>query len=131
MKFFFTIPIFLFALVSSGQDSSWSWETSSTKVSDNTYHILVKGKIPNGWHVYAQNDIKEGLEALLISWDNEEIQKGESLLSDVSPKIINDRLFRKNLKIWDGEISLLQAIEIKGAIPATIRISIHGFASNN
>jgi len=131
--------IFLFLLTggtSYCQTVPIAWNVSSEKQVNGHYLITVKGIIPKGWYVYAKNDTANQITAIGISWDNPHILKAPDLEKEDSPEFsnpqtIHDKIFEnKLLRVYKNSLQFIQPIEIDGAIPPILKITIHGFAAN-
>ena len=114
------------------QLSPVSFSAVAEKKDDHNFMIVVKAIVPAGWHVYAENNAAEGLDAIHISWLNTNIEKqGEPVISPV-PVAIKDPVFdNRQVKEFNRDFVLAQAIKINGQVPGIFKISIKGFASNN
>ena len=123
-------------LVCRGQQGPVSFELKAEKTSEASYIIHITGIVAKGWHVYAAADTTLGLEPVSIIWDNENIVKDNSrIVLDKDGEIyldFKDPVFENNwVKIYGDEIYLRQSINIKGVVPASFKLTIKGFASNN
>ncbi len=124
---FFLLPLFCAA-----QDSPLQWEANSKKHSAASYTITIKASLPEKWHVYADSMTDIELGGLHISWDNDNIQKDGKTTVSPAATIIKDPIFEnRKLPVYTGNFTLTQKISITGTVPASLKIALHGFASNN
>lgn len=97
----------------------------------NQYILKVTGTIQQGWHVYAEGDVDQGLESIRLEFDNEQIVTEKLIHSDKRTKI-KDALFEGKLFDVYKEILLFdQYIRIAGTVPSDLKIVLSGFASND
>lgn len=106
------------------------WEVSGKKTGEQNFLLQVNGTIQTGWHIYASRDEELGLDPLTINWDNETILPGDQV-NESEPISINDKVFNKTVKVFTNTFSFSQPITVKGQIPASFKIILHGFAANN
>lgn len=107
------------------------WEIASKKTGEQAYLLQIKGTIQKGWHVYATHDDAEGLDPIIIHWDNESVIKEGEQIIGVAPVTISDKVFNKSLQVFSASFSFSQAIKISGPIPSSFKIRLNAFASNN
>ncbi len=126
------ILLFLLPLFCAAQDSPLQWEAKSKKNSAGSYTITVAATLPEKWHVYADSVADLELGGLDISWDNEKIQKDGKATASPAATIIKDQVFEnRELRVYTGSFTLTQKINISGEVPASLKIILHGFASND
>ncbi len=124
---FFILPQFLNA-----QETPIQWSINSTKKTDNSFAITIQAEIANGWHVYAEDLSDIGIEALQLTWDNDKINRSGQPTIDPAPKPVADPVFdNQQIKVFSGKISITENLVIDGAIPASLKVILKGFASNN
>lgn len=123
--------LYTFALFtqSFGQ-SPIQWEATSKKTGEKRFLLEIKGTIQPGWHVYALRDEELGLEPLTISWDNETILPGNQV-TEPEPITITDKVFNNAVKVFTNAFSFSQEIKINAQVPASFKMTLKGFASNN
>lgn len=123
---------FLFPLIATAQQSPLQWDVKSEKTGDTSYTITVTANISDKWHLYAalMNDI--GIEPVQLIWDNENVQKAKPVTYTPAAPVISDPVFEnKKIQVHTGTVIFLQQVNIKGAVPASLKITLKGFASNN
>jgi thiol:disulfide interchange protein len=115
--------------ISFSQQPPVQFEALSRKTGNNTYIIELKGRISEGWHVYAENKTVSELAPPAITWENELVQTEHTVVNGHVKKE-KDKLFdNKELNVYTGELSLVQNILIKGNVPAQLQLRITGFAA--
>ncbi len=122
--------IFLTSLSLAGlaQNNPGEWNIISDKTGKNIYTLRVTAAVAKGWYIYAEDDTVNGLNAITISWDNENIVKTAERQKQTAPALVQDSIFGKKLKVYAGRLELSQTIMVKGTAPAAFTITIHGFA---
>jgi len=121
------LPVFL-----SAQEFPVKWNVSSVKKTDNTFAVTLNAQVEAGWHVYAEKLEDIGIEALQLVWDNDHIKKAGNTAADPAAIIVKDPLFDNiEVKAYTGNISIIQDITIEGEVPASLKVTLKGFASNN
>lgn len=121
-----TLPFLGFA-----QENPLQWDVKSTKNDSASYTITLNGTLAPQWHIYADSVADAELAGLQLSWDNENIQKtGE--LTGTGVTTIKDPVFdNRNLRVYKDKFTLTQKIHITGAVPASLKLALRAFASNN
>src|SRR5690606_17898628 len=88
--------------------------------------------LPEKWHVYADSVADLELGGLDISWANDKMQKDGKAIASPAATIIKDQVFEnRELRVYTGNFTLTQKINISGEVPASLKIILHGFASND
>jgi hypothetical protein len=129
MRHLLSLILLLPFIAFSQQQSPVQFEAFPRKTGDNRYVIELKGRISEGWHVYAENKTVPELEPLTITWENELVQTEQTIVNGLVKKE-KDKLFdNKELNVYTGELSLIQHILIKGDVPAQLQFRITGFAA--
>lgn len=108
------------------------WDVGAEKNNTNSYTITINARLAENWHIYTDSTVDLELPGLTIKWDNENIQKSGNLVYSPGTTTIKDPVFDgRELKVYSRNFTLLQKINISGPIPASLKISLSGFASNN
>lgn len=123
--------IFLFiSLAGFCQPSPVLFDVKAEKISQNNYTITIHANLQKGWHVYAADDSINGLQAIHTEFDNENI-KTLPAVTDQLPVSVADNIFdNQSLKVYKNNFTLTQTFTIEGTIPATLSVTIKGFAAN-
>ncbi|HEX5026535.1 MAG TPA: thioredoxin family protein [Agriterribacter sp.] len=133
MKKRFSYFLFLLLpLLPAAQEKWMQWDADAKKNNANSYTITINAKLAKNWHIYADSTVDLELPGLEIKWDNENIQKSGDRVSSPGATTIKDPVFDdRELKVFSGNFTLVQKISISGTIPASLKILLTGFASNN
>lgn len=98
-----------------------NWQISAKKTGDSLYEITAKTKIPDGWHLYANNP-DEGLEGVAINYDIENAQNKGELTFSKSTSDIPDPIFENaTVKVFTNELAIQQEVKISGFIPSELK----------
>lgn len=104
-------------------------EVEAKKKSDDQYLMIVSAVLENGWHVYATNNVKQGLEGIKLSVQSEGLSLDEPLLGK-GVVTVEDEIFNNSLlPVFEGNISFSQIVTFKNTIPATLNFILTGFAA--
>ncbi|HRN56943.1 MAG TPA: cytochrome c biogenesis protein CcdA, partial [Agriterribacter sp.] len=124
---FFLLPLFCAA-----QESPLRWEVNSIKNNSSSYTVTIKAALDPQWHIYADSIADIELEGLHITWDNENIRKNGRLTANPEAAILKDPVFdNRELRVYTGDFTLSQKVDVEGTAPAALKIQLRGFASNN
>lgn len=132
-KFIYGLAYLIFPLFSFAQSEHLHWEAKAEKINDSSYSLIAEISIQPDWHVYAQTDAETGIDALQLIWDNENIVSNGSPTFSNTPTQIPDPVFdNKKLAVFQpGKLILTQKINVRGAVPASLKIGLKGFAASN
>lgn len=125
--------LFLFQYSSSAQDSSAvTWGATGKKIAEGQYEIHFKGAIKKGWHVYVKTNEAVGLEGIKINFADSAIQKNGNFQLAGNIKIIADKIFDTQAEVGEGNLELVQKINIAGAVPSRLKsILLYNTASSD
>lgn len=130
MRYLLSI-ILLLPFICFSQQSPVQFEAFSRKTGNNTYAIELKGKIGEGWYVYAVNKSVPELEPLKITFEKELVEAEQTTISTPVQKA-KDKIFdNKELNVYTGELLLVQHIRLKGEVPAQLQFNITAFAAKD
>lgn len=128
MKNKVTLFLFLlfcsFSFFSFAQDSLLvKWETSIDHQTEKQIHLLLKGTLKEGWHVY-RADSSEGLTGITIQSTDASVQPGiPEIKSDFQS--LPDMVFEGKPKaVAKGTITINQVLNINGPLPAMVKLKI-------
>ncbi|MFT3947497.1 MAG: cytochrome c biogenesis protein CcdA [Agriterribacter sp.] len=134
MKRFVRGLLFLFfPLFSLAQNQPLQWQASSKKINDNSYTLTAQITVAPNWHIYADSVPDIDIDALQLTWDNENITPGGNAEISAAKTIISDPVFEnKKLSVYQsGTFTLTQKINIKGPVPSSLKVGLKGFVSGN
>ncbi|MBX3256984.1 MAG: thioredoxin family protein [Chitinophagaceae bacterium] len=123
----------LFPVLAFTQSQPLQWQVKADKINDSSYNLSAQITIQPNWHVYAETDADIGIDALQLTWDNENIIPDGNPVVSAAKTIISDPLFdNKKMPVYpSGQISLTQKIIVRGTAPVTLKTGLKGFASSN
>jgi len=92
------------------------WSTKIKRISDNEFDIFYKAKIDKGWHIYSQDEVKEGPVPTSITFLNKknsyelngETREGKS-------KTVFEEVFDTEVKYFENKAIFKQKIKFKEA----------------
>ncbi|MFM2358388.1 MAG: hypothetical protein RLY16_381 [Bacteroidota bacterium] len=107
-----------------------NWQVSSHKIAEKQYEIQWKASIEKGWHIYARNNVAEGIDGLKIIWADSSFQIKEPVLS-ANFKTIADPVFDgHSLEIVSDSIVVKQIIRFADNVPDSLRVQLNYFAAD-
>lgn len=113
------------------QPSPVLFDVKAERSGENNYTIIIHTTLQKGWHVYAADDSINGLQAIHTQFDNQNIRVNERSVVNGSTTMIHDKMFDNNsLEVYGNDFTLLQTITIEGTVPATLSVTIKGFAAS-
>ena len=127
-SFFLLLLLFVAGKGFSQQPVSWSY--SAKKVSDKVYEVHLKASINNGWHIYAQQQPKEGIglptsvkfiSNPLLSLKGNPLEKGKL------EKVKNEEVGMENHQ-YENEVDFVQLVSVKANVKTNIKGSIEFMA---
>ncbi len=95
-----------------------AWSFSTNKVDDETYELIVKATIEEGWHVYSQHLPSD--EGPLPTFFSFEANDNYALEGDVMESEFvthYDPNFEMDLNYFENEVTFTQTIKVTGATP--------------
>ncbi len=130
-KNIFFLLLFLSPAIVFSQGSPLQWEVTSTKKSVDTYELTVKAKLVEGWHAYAEIDSALGLEALDLKSANGNIIDDKAFAVRQTALMADPLFDNKDVKVYKGNFEFKYTITLLGQVPATLKVTLTGFISNN
>lgn len=126
MKIIPVLSLLLLATVAVfGQnDQKLNWQVTAKKSGDSLFEINASTKIPQGWHVYADNPSVEGLEGIAINYDIENAGNEGTASFSKQPSQIQDPVFDARVNVFTGELTIHQKVKISGFIPNQLKGNI-------
>jgi thiol:disulfide interchange protein len=106
------------------------WSIKSVKKGEKSYDLVVDLTIKEGWHVYATELVEDGVAAIALKWDNENITKEGETKGAQAGKTLQDPIFNKQVNAYTGTVQVTQTIQIANTIPSEIKVTLIGFAAS-
>jgi len=101
------------------------WSSDIKELGDNTYELIFKAEIEDGWYLYTQNVPEGGPIATLFSFENE--NDAFKLVGDVvesKSKSKFDKIFEMDLSYFMDSATFTQKIEVLDPSMALIKASV-------
>lgn len=105
----------LFASSSSAQELELKWKVVSRKLDSARYEVSATTSLPPGWHLYTA-DSAEGLEPFDLKFDYEGLIEEGAAIYNGNTATISDPVFSKKLRVYTGEVSIIQLLRFNGDI---------------
>ncbi len=105
-------------------DQKLNWQVTAKKSGDSLFDVNASTKIPQGWHVYADNPSVEGLEGIAINYDIENAGNEGTASFSKQPSQIQDPVFDARVNVFTGELTIHQKVKISGFIPNQLKGNI-------
>jgi thiol:disulfide interchange protein len=125
----FVLLLFFITLFSStglAQDSSLvNWKARTFKLSANEIEISIHGTVKKDWHLYAKQNKEEGLQGILLSY-NDSALNNSPLELRASTISINDPVFDDRLiEVVRDSVLIVQRLQFASAIPQTLKLQLN------
>ena len=124
--------LFLSLVLSAQNIGQLKWQVSSQKINDKEYTITAKGIVTDGWRVFSNKTLIDGLEKATINFTDSSIKKEGDAEITGTEKIITDPVFQQKATIVEQEVTLSQKIIFTNTIPGNLKILLsYSFAKGN
>ena len=124
--------LFLSLVLSAQNIGQLKWQVSSQKINDKEYTITAKGIVTEGWRVFSNKTIIDGLEKATINFTDSSIKKEGYAEITGTEKIITDPVFQQKATVVEQEVTLSQKITFTSTIPGNLKILLsYSFAKGN
>ncbi len=122
---------FVFCKITFAQDSlKVTWKTFVKESGIKGYEITFTGTIPDGWHLYSEKNAEEGLNGLVLSFQDSSVIKTSYSIQGNS-KRQNDPIFQKLINVLSGKIEVNQRISFTGEVPPQLVIQLNYDVADN
>jgi len=126
MLLFLSLPVW------SQNTGQVTWQLSSQKINEQEYVITAKGKLQEGWRIYSNKSVIDGLDKAAINFTDSSIEKTGSLEQTGAEKTGPDPVFQQPAVSFEKEVSFAQKIKFTGTVPGTLKVSLaFSFAKGN
>ena len=98
--------LFLSLVLSAQNTGQLKWQVSSQKINDKEYTITAKGIVTDGWRVFSNKTIIDGLEKATINFTDSSIKKEGYAEITGTEKIITDPVFQQKATVVEQEVTL-------------------------
>lgn len=116
--------LFLSLFVTGQNTGQVKWELSSQKINEKEYSITAKGTIADGWRVFSNKTVIDGIEKAAINFTDSSILKtGEPEIAGAEKTGI-DPVFQQTATTVEKEITVTQKIKFTGTVPGNLKITL-------
>lgn len=119
-----TLLLFLSPVLLAQNTGQVKWQVTAQKINDKTYSITAKGIVADGWRVYTNKIMPDGVEKAAINFTDSSIKKESEAEVGGTEKTKTDGIFKQPATIVEKEVSLTQKITFTTTIPATLKVSL-------
>lgn len=102
----------------------------AVRLGDGDYRLQVQGDIANGWHVYAADDLGDGLDGLKLVAMSRAVNLGRP--SAGRTVAYRDALFEnRTVPVYLQRFAFEQQLILGSDVPASLRVVLSGFAAKS
>ena len=124
--------LFLSVVLFAQNTGQLKWQVSSQKINNKEYLISAKGTVADGWRVYSNKALPDGVDKAAINFTDSSITKNGDAEVSGAEKTNSDPLFKQLATVIEKEVTLSQKITFTNTIPANLKISItYSFAKGS
>ncbi len=116
--------LFLSLFVTAQNTGQVTWQLSSQKITDKEYNIIAKGTIANGWRIYSNKTVIDGLEKVAINFTDSSIEKIGLVEITGVEQTAKDLVFEQTATTVETEITLTQKIKFQSTVPGILKIAL-------
>ncbi len=88
------------------------WKTSTEKISDNTYNLVITATIEENWHLYSQNVPEDGPIPTAFTFTKTNDFELIGKPSEDKGHTIDDKVFNMKIKFFENKATFKQKIKI-------------------
>ncbi|MEN2402551.1 cytochrome c biogenesis protein CcdA [Flavobacterium sp. MC2016-06] len=107
------------------------WKMSVEKISETEYELRINAKIQESWHLYSQNVPDGGPLPTHFTFIKDSKYKLVGEVAEENGKIINDPVFKLQIKFFEKETTFKQRIKINGNKPFQIKAEAEFMVCND
>lgn len=108
-----------------------TWSAKSKKVSNDEFEITLTGKIDAGWHLYNQDELKNGPMPLVFTYEkSKDYQVVGKTVENSRPIKAYDDLFELNVKYFVSSATFTQRVKALTDKPFVVKIAVEGQVCN-
>lgn len=102
------------------------WDFSAKKINNKTYEVHLTATIDEPYHIYSQRTSKQASSPTNVSWEeNRNIRMKGKLRETGELKTEYIEIIDATLAYYEGKVSFVQVVKIKGDLPVTLRGKIN------
>lgn len=88
------------------------WKTSTEKLSETEYNLVVTATIDEGWHLYSQDVPEDGPIPTTFTYEPDAAYEILGKTSEEDGKVVDDPVFQMKIKFFDGSAEFKQRIKV-------------------
>lgn len=88
------------------------WKTSTEKLSETEYNLVVTATIDEGWHLYSQDVPEDGPIPTTFTYEPNAAYEILGKTSEEDGKVVDDPVFQMKIKFFDGRAEFKQRIKV-------------------
>ncbi|NOR26947.1 MAG: thiol:disulfide interchange protein [Lutibacter sp.] len=96
------------------------WSTSTEKISDSTYNLVVQATIDQNWHLYSQNVPEDGPIPTTFSFEKSTDYELVGNTSEEEGHTVFDSVFEMEIKYFENKATFKQQIKMLSTNASTI-----------
>src|SRR4051812_31527171 len=129
---FLTALFLLFSLLAKAQVyNPVKWKMSVEKISDTEYELRMNAKIQESWHLYSQNVPDGGPLPTHFTFAKNTNYKLIGEVVEEAGKVIDDPVFKMQIKFFEKETTFRQRIKTMGNKPFEIKGELEFMVCND
>jgi thiol:disulfide interchange protein DsbD len=119
--------IFLMSSLAVGQKADpVKWDFSARKINNTTYEIHLAATIDEPYHIYSQATSRQASSPTSVSWEENRSVRFKGKLQEIGElKTEYLEIVDGTLAYYEGKVSFVQVVKVKGVLPVTLRGKIN------
>ena len=116
--------LFLSLFLNAQNTGQVKWQLSSQKINEKEYSIIAKGTVADGWRIYSNKTVMDGLEKAAVSFTDSSILQTAPLQIAGTEKTGTDAVFQQTATTIEKEITFTQKIKFTGTVPGNLKVAL-------
>lgn len=119
--------IFLMSSLAIGQTvDPVKWDFKAKKINNTTYEVHLTATIDEPYHIYSQTTSKQASSPTSVNWEENRSVRLKGKLREIGElKTEYIEIIDATLAYYEGKVSFVQVVKIKGDLPVTLRGKIN------
>jgi len=102
------------------------WDFKAKKINNTTYEVHLTATIDKPYHIYSQTTSRQASSPTSVSWEETKSVKLKGKLQEMGElKTEYIEITDATLAYYEGKVSFIQAVKVKGNLPVTIKGKIN------
>ena len=102
------------------------WDFSAKKINNTTYEVHLTAAIDEPYHIYSQTTSKQVSSPTNVSWEENKSVRLKGKLREIGElKTEYIEMIDATLAYYEGKVSFVQVVKVKGNLPVTLRGKIN------